>query len=188
MKLLTFTLLLFVSSVAYPNDSVIVSKRDWFSDPAIVEIRKIYKQVSSLNQNDKLRRQSREFFDENNGGMSSVDRYIEIDGICRLLVNSWGTGDFKATTENYYDPDGNLVFAYFLYKNSNGFDWRWRFYFDGPTGRLIWHNRTLTNPVNFDDPPKFEEIEFAGLDIGDQDFYPGGSGLRIDDIVEYSCK
>lgn len=149
--MILIALLLFLSSSETP-----ITKDNWQSHPAIIEIRAMYQRLQDDRNTGRLKVEARKFdncFDDE----EERKLYTDNAGTPRIYSFSEGSDHWAMEIEVYYDEAGVRRFAFVEIGAVNGTSRDLRFYFS-KTGDKIWENDKLLEGEGYagiPDPIKF---------------------------------
>jgi hypothetical protein len=120
-----------------------ITEENWREHPAIREIRRVFQDVESLRETERLRRKRR-FFADCLAYKDDMSRTLYTDpvGTPRLYTRQAGSEDSAITIKSYYDSQAHLRFVLADAGAINATAIRIRVYFD-EAGRLLWENREV---------------------------------------------
>ena len=120
-----------------------ITEENWREHPAIKEIRRVFQDVESLRETERLRRKKRVFTNclEYKDDLSRT-LYTDPVGTPRLYTRQAGSDDSAITIKSYYDAQARLRFVLADAGAVNSTSMRIRVYFD-EAGNRLWENREV---------------------------------------------
>ena len=120
-----------------------ITEENWREHPAIREIRRVFQDVESLRETERLRSKQRTFADclAYKDDLSRT-LYTDPVGMPRLYTRQAGSEDSAITIKAYYDGRARLRFVLADAGAVNATSIRIRVYFD-EAGKPLWENREV---------------------------------------------